>query len=157
MRRFALALLILLILAVDQQTKSLARQNLRGHSPKHFGVVTLIYAENAGAFLSIGSNLPQRLRTTIFDGIVTIVLAVAAVVLFRGRVQSRGDEVALALIIAGGAGNLIDRLRFGGRVSDFLYLSAGALHTGVFNIADMAITFGVLWLLASWAFTRWKT
>ena len=153
-RRLALAFLILLILAVDHRTKSLARENLRGHSPRHFGVVTLIYAENTGAFLSIGSNLPRRLRTAIFDGIVTIALLVATVVLFRGRVQSRGDEVALALIVAGGVGNLIDRLRFAGRVTDFLYLSAGRLHTGVFNIADMAITFGVLWLLTSWALAR---
>jgi len=154
MRRLALALLILLILAADQQTKRLARQHLRGHSPRHFGVVTLIYAENTGAFLSMGSNLPRRLQAVIFDGIVTIALAVAAVVLFRGRVQSRGDEVALALIVAGGVGNLIDRLRFAGRVTDFLYLAAGPLHTGVFNIADMAITFGVAWLLLSWGFTR---
>jgi signal peptidase II len=150
MRRLALALLIVLILAADQQTKSLARQNLRAHSPKHFGVVTLIYAENTGAFLNIGSNLPRRLRAVIFDGIVTIALVVAAVVLFRGKVQSPDDEVALALIVAGGVGNLIDRLRFAGHVTDFLFLSAGPLHSGVFNIADLSITFGVLWLLLSW-------
>ena len=52
-------------------------------------------------------------------------------------------------MIGGGAGNLIDRLRFGGRVTDFIYLAAGPLHTGVFNIADMAITGGVLWLALS--------
>ena len=40
-----------------------------------------------------------------------------------------------------------------GRVTDFLYLSAGPLHTGVFNVADMAITFGVIWLMTSWMFT----
>jgi len=153
-RRGALLALIVILLAIDQETKILAREKLRGHSPKHFGVVTLIYAENTGAFLSIGSNLPRRLRATIFDGIVTIALAAAAIVLFRGRMQSRGDEVALALIIAGGVGNLIDRLRFAGRVTDFFYLAAGPLHTGVFNIADMAITFGVAWLLLSWGFTR---
>jgi signal peptidase II len=152
-RKFILLILIALLLFVDQETKSLARENLRGQSPRHFGVLTLIYAENTGAFLSIGSNLPQRLRAAIFDGIVTIALAVAAIALFRGRMQSRGDEVALALIIAGGVGNLIDRFRFTGRVTDFLFLSAGPLHTGVFNIADMAITFGVIWLLLSWTFS----
>jgi len=69
-------------------------------------------------------------------------------------VQSPADEVALAVIIAGGVGNLIDRLRFAGRVTDFLYLQAGPLHTGVFNVADMAITFGILWLVLAWGFTQ---
>ena len=81
---------------------------------------------------------------------MAIALGAAAIVLFRGGVHSRSDEVALALILAGGVGNLIDRLRFVGRVTDFLYLSAGPLHTGVFNVADMAITLGILWLAVSW-------
>ena len=50
---------------------------------------------------------------------------------------------------SGGGANLIDRLRFGGYVTDFLYLHAGPLHTGVFNVADMAITGGVIWLVLS--------
>lgn len=75
------------------------------------------------------------------------------VVLIRGGLK-RGDDVALAMILAGGTGNLIDRMRFDGRVTDFLYLTAGPLHTGVFNVADMAVTFGVIWLLASWTFKR---
>ena len=66
--------------------------------------------------------------------------------------QPGTDDVAIAFIIGGGVGNLIDRFRLGGRVTDFIYLQAGVLHTGVFNVADMAITFGVLWLLATWAF-----
>ena len=61
---------------------------------------------------------------------------------------------SLALIVAGGIGNLIDRLRFGGYVTDFLYLHAWRLHTGVFNVADMAITGGVLWLLLAWVLPK---
>src|SRR5205814_10162845 len=113
--------------------------------------LTLIYTTNAGAFLSIGSNLPPELRAAIFSGIVTIALGIAALALFQGKVQSAADEVALAVIIAGGVGNLIDRLRFNGHVTDFLYLSAGPLHSGIFNVADVAITCGILWLALSWA------
>jgi len=149
-RRAELLLLIILLIAVDQRTKAIARARLAADSPRHFGVLTLLYTTNAGAFLSIGSNLPHGLRTTIFDVVVAIALGAAAIVLFRGGVHSRPDEVALALILAGGVGNLIDRLRFAGRVTDFLYLSAGQLHTGVFNVADMAITLGILWLAVSW-------
>ncbi|MDQ6799506.1 MAG: signal peptidase II [Acidobacteriota bacterium] len=152
MRRLAVAVVIVLILAADQETKSLARQHLRGRPARHFGAITLIYAVNRGAFLSLGENFSESMRTIVFDVIVAIGLAVAAFALFRSELH-RGDDFALAAIIAGGVGNLIDRLRFAGRVSDFVYLSAGPLHTGVFNIADMAITFGVIWLMVSWMFS----
>ncbi len=153
-QRAAFVALILLILAVDQETKHLARLRLPRVPPRTYaGVVTLLYAENRGAFLSMGSNLPPNIRAALFNGVVAVVLIFAMVVLFRGGLK-RGDEVAVAMIIAGGVGNLIDRVRFEGRVTDFLYLAAGPLHTGVFNVADMAVTFGVIWLLGSWAFKR---
>jgi len=156
-RRVIFLALIAIILIADQATKAIVRATLPQSGPIHRlgGVVTLIYTENEGAFLSLGSNLPAEVRTIIFDVIVAIGLSVAAVALFLGRISTRGgDDIALALIVAGGIGNLIDRIRFHGRVSDFIYLAAGPLHTGVFNIADMAITFGVLWLLATWFFLR---
>jgi len=155
-RRIALAALIALLLLADQATKHVVRTTLPGREPLHyFGIATLIFTENPGAFLSLGSSLPPRLRTLLFDGVVAIGLAIALVALFLGRIPQRGgDDIALALIVAGGVGNLIDRVRFHGRVTDFIYLAAGPLHTGVFNIADMAITTGVLWLLATWAFHR---
>ena len=54
---------------------------------------------------------------------------------------------SLALILAGGLGNQIDRLLFQGGVTDFLFLTLGPLHTGIFNVADMAIMAGALLLL----------
>jgi signal peptidase II len=154
LRRFILLALILITLIADQATKVAARAQLRDGSPRDYGPLTLLYAENAGAFLSLGSDLPSPARRIVFDGLVTVGLIVAAYFLVSGRVRGRGDDVALALIIAGGAGNLIDRLRFSGYVTDFLYLHAGALHTGVFNVADMAITGGVLWLMLAWLLPR---
>jgi len=154
--RLLLLGLMLVTLAADQWTKQLARTHLAGQEVHRYAgdVLTLLYAENSGAFLSLGANLPHLLRRVIFDGIVGIGLLAAAWVLFTGRMQSKADEVALAFIVAGGIGNLIDRVQFGGRVTDFIYLAAGPLHTGVFNVADMAITAGVIWLMVSWMFTR---
>ena len=147
-RHLTLATLILAILIADQTSK----QFVRAHHPAlHFGPLTMIYAENRGAFLSIGSNLPGGIRASLFDGVVAIGLIALSVALFR-RGAAHPDDAPLALVIGGGAGNLIDRLRFAGRVTDFLYLHAGPLHTGVFNVADMAITAGALWLLVLWAF-----
>ena len=153
MKRAALLALSLFVLIADQATKYLARISLAHVPPRHFGILTLLYTENRGAFLSLGSNFPESVRTAVFDIVVGIGLAVATVVLLRGKLQ-RGDDIAVAAIIGGGIGNLIDRLRFEGRVTDFLYLAAGPLHTGIFNVGDMAITFGVIWLLLSWMFAR---
>ena len=54
---------------------------------------------------------------------------------------------AFAFICAGGLSNLIDRVAYDGRVVDFLNVGIGALRTGIFNIADMGITFGALLML----------
>ncbi|HSY50008.1 MAG TPA: signal peptidase II [Thermoanaerobaculia bacterium] len=156
-RRIALAFIIVLTIALDQGTKVLARQSLMKASPRHYtDVLTLLYTENPGAFLSLGSNLPANVRHLIFDGLVSVGLLLAAFVLFTGRMQPGPDDVAIAFIIGGGVGNLIDRFRLGGRVTDFIYMAAGPLHTGVFNVADMAITGGVLWLALSWAATSMR-
>src|SRR5205809_3588812 len=113
MRRLTLLILIIATLAIDQATKVVVRARLRGGPSRQYGVLTLVYAENPGAFLSLGEHLPPLARRVIFDGFVSFGLAVAAWFLLTGRVHGRGDDVALALIIGGGAGNLIDRVRFG--------------------------------------------
>ncbi|MCB0052448.1 MAG: signal peptidase II, partial [Caldilinea sp.] len=51
--------------------------------------------------------------------------------------------IAIALLLGGGIGNLIDRLVNEGRVIDFMNVGIGSLRTGVFNVADMAIMAGV--------------
>lgn len=156
-RRVVLAIIILVTIALDQGTKRLARRTLMNAFPRHYaGVLTLLYTENPGAFLSLGSNLPANVRHLVFDGLVSIGLLVAGFALFTGRMQQGRDDIAIAVIIGGGTGNLIDRLRFTGRVTDFIYLAAGPLHTGVFNIADMAITGGVLWLALAWVFSAMR-
>src|SRR5947209_2884082 len=147
--RLILALLILAIIAADQWTKSLTRTRLSPF-PRTYagGVVSLLHTENEGAFLSLGSTLPHTTRTLIFTGAVAIAVLLALGMLILDKVHGY-DAVAVALIAAGGIGNLIDRVFRDGRVTDFLYLAAGPLHTGVFNVADMAITLAVVWLLLS--------
>jgi len=153
-RRLILLAIIALTIALDQGAKALVRRTLMNSYPIRAGVLTLLHTENAGAFLSLGADLPPNVRHLIFDGLVSIGLIAAAFVLFTGRMQPGSDDVAIAFIIGGGVGNLIDRFRLGGRVTDFIYLAAGPVHTGVFNIADMAITGGVLWLAISWMFRK---
>lgn len=147
--RLSCSILIAIVVAVDQWTKVLAREHLVGTSHRFLGgLLSLVYAENEGAFLSLGATLPASTRTLIFTFAVGIAVLVALFVLFTGRVHGV-DAVAVALIAAGGVGNLIDRVTRSGRVTDFLYMEAGPLHTGVFNVADVAITAAVVWLFVS--------
>src|SRR5438045_3701957 len=145
MKRWPLITLVVAVVILDQFTKHLAREHLAVPLELFGGLLTLFRTENAGAFLSLGADAPPVVRTIVFGVFVAITLAAAGYALATGRVR-RSEAYAVALVVAGGIGNLIDRIARGGRVTDFLYLEAGALHTGVFNVADMAITIGVIWL-----------
>jgi signal peptidase II len=72
------------------------------------------------------------------------------------RVDSRWSATALALVVGGALGNVIDRIRFGA-VTDFLDFHVGSLHWPAFNVADSAITVGVLLLLGESLFQHRKS
>lgn len=154
MKRIPLMVIMAITIALDQWTKHLARVWLVTAPPRRFSILTLLYAENSGAFLSLGANLPPQTRSLIFSGVVAVALGVGIYALMTNRVGGTADSIAVAFILGGGIGNLIDRVFRGGRVTDFLFMSLGPLHTGVFNVADIAITGGVIWLLLSWMFAK---
>ena len=144
MRALALLALLLPCVACDQAAKLLAVANLKGGGEVHVvdGVFRLVYAENPGAFLGLGRNLPDAWRIALFSvGVALILFAVAFFVLKKRLAPAL--FLGLALLVAGGVGNLLDRVaRPGGRVVDFAVLSVGPLHTGVFNVADVQIMAG---------------
>ena len=146
-RLILFATIALAVVALDQWTKSIVRAAVGAPRTYAGGLLTLLRTENTGAFLSIGADLPESVRTLVFGFFVAVMLIVFTVSVVRGAIQSRGDTAAAAMIIGGGFGNLIDRIMRTGHVTDFLFLEAGPLHTGVFNVADIAITAGVLWLI----------
>ena len=157
MKRIPLVAIMLVTIALDQFTKHIARLTLAMSAPRRYSILTLLYAENSGAFLSLGANLPPETRSLIFSGVVAVALAVGMYALMTNRIGGTADSIAVAFILGGGIGNLVDRVARGGRVSDFLYVALGPLHTGVFNVADVAITGGVIWLLISWMLAKKET
>jgi signal peptidase II len=137
------ALILALCTACDRGTKH-AAESLRGKPPLEIagGFMTLSYAENRGAMLSMGAGLPEKTRFLLFTAGVGLLLAgIAGAILFAPAL-SRPLVIALSLILAGGGSNLFDRLSNDGRVVDFVTLGAGRIRTGVFNLADVAIMLG---------------
>lgn len=148
-RRLALfAWLAPLIVVLDHLTKLLAVEHLR-MVPRYTylaDTVRLQYSENAGAFLGLGADLDPKVRFWLLTVAVGLLLAGILVLLFTREGVTRGEAVGLTLIGAGGFSNWIDRLLNGGVVIDFLNVGIGGVRTGIFNLADMAITGGVIFL-----------
>jgi signal peptidase II len=137
---------MLILVGFDQITKSIAKRSLAGEAPREYlaGVVRLEYAENVGSFLSLGASLPAEGRFWIFTVFSTLlVLGLTLYVLRSSEQTPLLVFLGIALVIAGGLGNLIDRLAHQGRVVDFMQLRAGPLQTGVFNVADVALMAGI--------------
>ena len=135
--------LLFSVTGCDQLSKFAAREVIPAHGdiwllPNHI-LVTL--TQNTGAFLSLGANWPEQLRTLVFTVAVSLVLLGLTYLIFR-RHLSFATTIALSFLLAGGLGNLIDRLYLGS-VTDFLFVQLGSFSTGIFNIADMVILLGV--------------
>ena len=124
----------------DQVTKEVARLYLSPAFSLSYlkGVVKLILAHNTGGFLSLGSQLPESIRFILFSILVAIALLSFILYVSLSNRLSTPMVIAYSLIIASGVGNHIYRLVFSGRVTDFILLSIGPFHTGIFNVADVA-------------------
>jgi signal peptidase II len=155
MKKYLQLLLVLLVLlccvGCDQAVKAFAKGALAFSPPVLLldGAVRLQYVENPGAFLSLGEELPAGARFLL--GVVLVGATQLALLgfLLRTRSLSTWQRVGFSLFLAGGLGNWIDRLLNEGRVIDFVSLGVGRLHTGIFNVADVAITAGILMVLVA--------
>ncbi|TAM37893.1 signal peptidase II [bacterium] len=131
--------IIISVLFLDQLTKFLASSFLRLNTPviliNNFLNLSLVH--NRGAAFGI---LKNQLFMFVIISLVTIALILCHL---KDKKRSFLSGISLSLILGGAAGNLIDRLRFG-FVIDFLDFRVWP----VFNIADSAITIGVI--LLSW-------
>ena len=142
--RFEFAI-IAAILAADQITKAL----VRAYIPLHDSVLViagwlhLTHVRNTGAafgFLN-AADFPYKQAVVA----LAATAALMGIALYAARVSShrRLARIGLAMILAGAIGNLVDRLWLGS-VVDFVDVVLGGWHFWAFNVADAAITLGVL-------------
>jgi signal peptidase II len=153
-RKLRLAILFLVLgctVGCDQTSKHVARTELGRLGsvtlPGGFGELRL--AENPGSFLSLGASIPQSLRLAVFTvGVGVGLIGLFAYLIGQARL-SWMSFVGLALVLAGGVSNLIDRVLQQGLVTDFIFVQIGPFHTGVFNVADVLIMAGVAALVCA--------
>ncbi len=144
--RIVLFLVVVVVgtIGCDRVTKHVAATTLaESPSRSYLGdTVRIVYVENRGGFLSVGDDLAPAVRAAIFTVATGAMLLVLVVVAVRRR-WSGWPALGLALFVAGGLSNWIDRVTHGS-VIDFLNVGVGPVRTGVFNVADLAITVGAV-------------
>ena len=132
-----LAVLVAVLIGADQLVKYWAVQELKPVGTKdfiHFGdfkILDLTYLENDGAIF--GSMSGQR---WFLIGFTSLVVIAGIVFLFKVYRRSKFLDIALAMFIAGGIGNMIDRFRLDYVVDFFSFV---LIHFPVFNVADIYI------------------
>ena len=141
----------LAVIAVDQLTKKLARDAIRpGEEDPIFPALKLVNVRNEGVAFGFDAGG----KTLV---IALIAFALLGLVLYFARHSAKPlIWLPTGLLIGGALGNIIDRVRYG-YVADFLDLHIGEFRPFlIFNVADAAITIGVLLLLARALFVREK-
>lgn len=139
--------LSLLAIILDQASKLVIAGSMQLYeSIEIMPFFKLTYVHNTGAAFSFLSEAGGWQRW-FFAGLALAISAVIAVWLARLKKHETLLAVALALVLGGAVGNLIDRLAYG-YVIDFLDVYYDAWHWPAFNIADSAITLGVMLMLA---------
>ena len=151
-RSLVLALVTGAIIASDQISKLYIMQNMRLHEsiPIVPNLFSLTYIRNPGAAFGLLAGSSNAFRMVFFGLTSVLALVLLGAILVRMPESDWMGRLSVAGILGGAIGNLIDRLRYG-EVIDFLDVYVDVYHWPAFNIADSAITVGVLFLMLHFA------
>lgn len=143
-RNIAILIILIANIGCDQISKNAIRKNVGFYQTISVieNYVTITYVENTGAFLSIGSTLPQSVKILVLSVIPLIALFFGIAYILLKRNLTLMSALALSFAIGGGIGNIYDRLVHGS-VTDFLHINFGFFQTGIFNMADVSIMTGM--------------
>ena len=135
-----------LVLLLDQVTKLAVIDRLVAYVDviPLTGFFNLVHVHNKGAAFSLFADQPGWQRS-FFIG-VALIAAGVILYLMRKTQGRRMFSIALALILGGAIGNVIDRILYG-HVIDFLDFHIAGWHWPAFNVADSAITIGAVMLI----------
>ncbi|MEY8847964.1 signal peptidase II [Psychroserpens sp. XS_ASV72] len=151
-RKLGIFILIVFNIIIDQVSKIIVRNNVAiGEETELIGkkfILTNVY--NKGAFLGMGSDMSDTLRVIFLLVLPVLVLGYLIYYIYTNKELDKISTIALSCIAGGGIANVYDRIMFG-EVTDFFFINLGGVFkTGIFNVADMSVTFGLLLLVYAW-------
>lgn len=130
-------LIALVVFVLDQASKAVVAARMRpGEEIELLSFLSLERTSNTGVAFGLASGVPPFVLVLLASAIVLLLLVLGS------RLRWRGSSVAIGLVLGGALGNLADRV-FRGHVVDFIAVP----HWPTFNLADVAITVGVVLLL----------
>jgi signal peptidase II len=135
---------VISIMVLDQLTKMIIDRTMRLHGsiPIIDGLFSLTYVRNTGAAFGIFAGSRQAFRQPFLILVSVVAIGFILMMLKRLRERETGLATALAFILGGAIGNLVDRVLHG-EVIDFLDFYWSSYHWPAFNLADSFITVGV--------------
>ena len=148
--------LVVLNIILDQLSKFWIRGNVAPYSDINiiadYFIITNV--ENSGAFLGLGSDFSPVIKSILLLALPVGVLVTVLVYVFKDTSIDKLSLIGYSSIIGGGIGNIYDRFLYGS-VTDFLFIDLGGVFkTGIFNIADLSVTTGMI--LIVWASFKTK-
>jgi len=151
MNKYKIAVCVsLFVIVADQITKILIRSNLALFEKMPvLPFLDITHLRNPGAAFGILNNLSESMRMPLF--VLILIVAFTAIFLFLKKAEGSDRIIifSLSLILGGAIGNSIDRFRLG-YVTDFIdfhLFGSSKYHWFPFNVADAAITIGVILIL----------
>ena len=149
-KQLYILLLIFLNIGADQYTKYIVREKVvPGTRTEIVGeLLQLMNVENSGAFLGMGSESNPTIKLIFLLMVPTLVLGFVLHYLFTNKSLDRLTTTGLCCIVGGGLANLFDRFIYGS-VTDFLFMDFSIARTGIFNVADLSVTTGMVLILIS--------
>lgn len=148
LKRIGILIFILFNIGCDQISKGIVRNTVE--PMQYIQLVNdnfiLTNVENTGAMLGFGQDFSPILKMVFLNGLPLIILLVLLARMLQKSNLNRWMVLAFTFVIGGGIGNLIDRFAYGS-VTDFFQIKWGIFRTGIFNMADVSVTVGVLLLL----------
>lgn len=140
--------LVATVVVLDQATKALVVRQIALHDyvPLVDGLLSLSHVRNHGAAFGLLADWNLPYQSLLLSALSLVALSAIAAYFVRLPAAARLPRLALALVLGGAVGNVLDRLRLG-YVVDFVHVYFREYQWPDFNVADSAITIGVALLV----------
>lgn len=156
-RTLGIILLIVANIAIDQISKAIVRVEVAKSEiiPLIGDTFIITNVENSGAFLGMGSDMNPTLKLIFLLILPVLILGYVVYYILKTTSLDRLSLIAFCFIVGGGIANVYDRIVYGS-VTDFFHIDLGGVfRTGIFNVADMSVSAGMIMLLIA-SFTNRK-